>query len=189
MALSAPTLLTSNHDTSQFKCQHEALSDWLRKHALGNNDRRGSRTYVVCEGTRVVGFYTLAAGSVEHEKAPGSVRRNMPNPIPAIVLGRLAVDVEYQGEGIGSGLLQDATFRALNAADEIGARVLLCHAFDDDARTFYLERGFLQSPIENLTVMLDLSKVLPLLEDHSTQVALPTDTTPAPLLPARAPGR
>ena len=88
----------------------------------------------------------------------------MPKPLPAIILGRLAVDTEYQGQGVGAGLLQDATYRALNAANDIGARILLCHAIDGAARKFYLKYGFIQSPVEELTVMLDLGKIHPLLQ-------------------------
>ncbi len=163
MPISAPALLTADHDVSNFDCQHPSLSDWLKKRALANNQQRGSRTHVVCDGTRVVGFHALAAGSVEHAASPKSLTRNMPKPIPAIVLGRLAVDAQYQGQGIGAGLLQDAIFRALSAANEVAARVLLCHAIDEESRAFYLRHGFLQSPVEDLTVMLDLGKVPALL--------------------------
>ena len=163
MALCAPTLLTEAHDCSRFRCQHDALNDWLKKRALANNAQRGSRTHVVCDGARVVGFYALAAGSIEHEATPKPLTRNMPRPIPAIVLARLAVDLDYQGRGIGAGLLQDATLRALKAAEEIAARVLLCHAIDEAARSFYLKFGFVRSPIDDLTLMLDLGKVEQLL--------------------------
>ena len=163
MPISAPALLTADHDVSQFDCQHPSLTDWLKKRALANNQQRGSRTHVVCDGVRVVGFHALAAGSVEHAASPKSLTRNMPKPIPAIILGRLAVDLHYQRQGIGAGLLQDAIFRALSAANQVAARVLLCHAIDDEARTFYLKHGFVQSPVEDMTVMLDLSKVPPLL--------------------------
>lgn len=163
MPISAPALLTADHDLSQFDCQHPSLTDWLKKRALANNQQRGSRTHVVCDGARVVGFYALAAGSIEHATSPKSLTRNMPNPIPAIVLGRLAVDTLYQGQGIGAGLLQDAIFRSLSAADQVAARVLLSHAIDGEARAFYVRHGFLQSPVENLMVMLDLSKLSSLL--------------------------
>ncbi len=163
MPISAPALLSADHDTSQFRCQHESLTLWLQKHALTNNGKRGSRTHVVCDGRRVIGFYALAAGSVQHEHAPKAATRNMPKPIPAIVLGRLAVDTDHQGQGIGAGLLQDAIFRTLSAANDIAARVLLCHAIDDAARAFYIRHGFLQSPVEELTVMLDLAKTAALI--------------------------
>ena len=164
MSISKPALLTADHDVSQFTCQHSALTEWLQNRALENNAQRGSRTHVVCDDLRVVGFYALAAGSIEHANAPKPLTRNMPKPIPAIILGRLAVDTEYQGQGVGAGLLQDAIYRALNAANDIGARILLCHAIDEAARTFYLKYSFIQSPVEELTVMLDLGKVRPLLQ-------------------------
>jgi GNAT superfamily N-acetyltransferase len=163
MPISAPALLTADQDVSQFDCRHPSLADWLKKRALANNQQRGSRTHVVCDGIRVVGFHALAAGSIEHAASPKSLTRNMPKPIPAIVLGRLAVDTLYQGHGIGAGLLQDAIFRAMSAAGQVAARVLLCHAIDEEARTFYLRHGFMQSPVEELTLMLDLSKVARLL--------------------------
>jgi GNAT superfamily N-acetyltransferase len=136
----------------------------LQKRALANNAQRESRTHVVCDGLRVVGYYALAAGSLEHATAAKPLTRNMPKPIPAIILGRLAVDTHYQGGGIGAGLLQDAIYRALKAAHDVGARILLCHAIDEAARKFYLKYSFIQSPVEDLTVMLDLSKVAPLLQ-------------------------
>jgi len=119
----------------------------------------------VCEGKRVVGFYALAAGSVQRTHAHGAVRRNMPDPIPAIVLGRLAVDRTWQGQGLGADLLHDAVLRALRASREIGARVLLCHAIDEDARRFYLHHGFVESTFDPLTVMLDLRQAEAALKD------------------------
>lgn len=159
MALKAPVAIDAAHDVSRFVSRHADLSDWLKRRALANDKARGSRTFVACDGARVVGYYALAAGSIEHAVTPKSVTRNMPKPIPAIVLGRLAVDEAYQGCGIGAGLLQDATLRSLVAAHAIGARVLLCHAIDESARAFYLHHGFMPSPFEELTVMLDLAKI------------------------------
>lgn len=158
--LRAPVAIDAAHDVSQFVSRHVDLADWLKRRALANDKSRGSRTFVVCDDTRVVGYYALAAGAIEHAAAPRRVTRNMPQPIPAIVLGRLAVDEAYQGQGIGAGLLQDATLRSLIAAQAIGARVLLCHAIDAAARAFYLRHGFMQSSFEELTVMLDLAKVV-----------------------------
>ena len=163
MRLSAPALLTPDHDLSQFGCQHSSLTTWLKKRVLANNQQSGSRTHVVCDAARVVGFYALAAGSIEHAVAPKPLTRNMPQPIPAIMLARLAVDSQFQRRGIGAGLLQDAVLRALNAALHVAGRVLLCHAIDDEARAFYRKHGFVQSPIEDMTVMLDLGKVSSLL--------------------------
>jgi len=165
VTLAAPVALTPHHDCSAFDCGHAELADWLRRLARGNEASRGSRCFVVCEGKRVVGFYALAAGSVQREHTHGAVRRNMPNPIPAIVLGRLAVDSAWQGQGLGADLLHDAVLRALRASREIGARVLLCHAIDERARLFYLHHGFVESTFDSLTVMLDLRKAEAALKD------------------------
>ena len=165
MALAAPVALAPHHDCSAFDCGHVGLADWLRRRAPGNEAARGSRCFVVCEGKRVVGFYALAAGTVQREHAHGAVRRNMPDPVPAIVLGRLAVDSAWQGQGLGADLLHDAVLRALRASREIGARVLLCHAIDERARLFYLHHGFAESTFDPLTLMLDLRKAEAALED------------------------
>jgi GNAT superfamily N-acetyltransferase len=163
VSISAPEPIAAHHDVSRFRCQHVDLVDWLQRRALGNESSQASRTYVITEQGRVVGYYALAAGSVELRSVAGSVRRNMPSPIPAIVLGRLAVDDSYKGRGLGAGLLQDAVLRSVNAARAVGARVLLCHAIDEQAQRFYLHHGFRQSPVEPLTVMLDLLKVTAML--------------------------
>lgn len=158
MALAAPIPLSPPHDCSAFDCDHAGLAEWLRQRARNNEAAQGSRCFVVCEGERVVGFYALAAGSVRRAMTPGAVRRNMPDPVPAIVLGRLAVDRAWQGQGLGADLLQDAVLRAVRASREIGARVLLCHAVDDRARRFYLHHGFVESTFDPLVVMLDLKR-------------------------------
>lgn len=158
MALAAPAPLSPYHDCSTFDCGNVELSEWLRQHAQDNEVTRASRCFVACEGNRVAGFYALAAGSVERRNVQGSIRRNMPDPVPAVLLGRLVVDQEWQGQGLGADLLQDATLRALRAAQEIGARVLLCHAIDANAHRFYLRHGFARSTFDPLTVMLDLRK-------------------------------
>lgn len=155
--LQAPVPLTAGHDTSAFKCRHESLSTWLQKRALANTSSGASRTYVVCAGSQVVGYYALAAGSVVLGTAPGKLRRNMLDPLPVIVLGRLAVDTDWAGRGIGAGLLKDAVVRSLRAAELIGVRALLCHAIDQDAKAFYLKHGFVESPLDSLVVMLGLS--------------------------------
>ena len=155
--LSPPVPLTSAHDTSAFTGRHESLSTWLRKRALGNAASGASRTYVVCASeNRVVGYYALAAGSIEVAAAPGRLRRNMPDPLPIIVLGRLAVHGDWSGRGIGGGLLKDAVLRSMRAADLIGVRALLSHAIDADAKAFYVKHGFVQAPIDPMIVLLGL---------------------------------
>jgi GNAT superfamily N-acetyltransferase len=124
---------------------------------LGNEASGVSRTYVVCQGRRVIAFYCLATGAVLQKEAPGRVRRNMPEPIPVMILGRLAVDRRFQGRGLGKALLRDAILRTLQAADIAGIRAVLVHAKDDDARQFYARFGFLPSPLDPLTLMLPLN--------------------------------
>lgn len=159
MALAAPVPLAPHLDCSTFDCGNPELSEWLRQRAQDSQAMRGSRCFVVCDGNRVAGFYALAAGSVERRNVRGSIRRNMPDPVPAVLLGRLAVDRPWQGRGLGADLLQDAVLRTLRAAREIGARVLLCHAMNANAHRFYLGHGFVESTFDPLTVMLDLRKV------------------------------
>lgn len=155
LPLGAPVPLTAGHDTSCFACRRSSLNTWLVKRALANAVSGASRTYVVCaaEG-RVVGYYALSAGSIAAAAASGRLRRNMPDPLPVIVLGRLAVDTEWAGLGVGSGLLKDAVIRSIQASALIGVRALLCHAIDDEAVSFYAKHGFVASPVEPLTLML-----------------------------------
>ena len=156
MTLQAPEPLRANHDLSRFDSGRRVLDEWLRNRALGNEAPGASRTYVVCEGARVLAYYSLATGSVEHSHAPGRVRRNMPDPIPVMILGRLAVDVSVQDQGVGRGLLRDAILRTLNAAEIAGIRAILVHALDETAAAFYRTNGFLDSPIDPSTLMLPL---------------------------------
>lgn len=163
MSLSAPAPLDDSHGLDDFRCAEPELEleQWLKRRALRNQREGASRTFVVCEGRRVVGYYALEAGSVLHAQAPGAVRRNMPEPIPVIVLGRLAVHADWSGRGIGSGLLKDAVLRSLRLSEDLGVRALLCHAINEGAKDFYLHHGFVESPLDPLTVMLRLGKVRP----------------------------
>jgi GNAT superfamily N-acetyltransferase len=154
--LRAPEPISAEHDTTSFSCAHEELNNWLRRRALSNSLAGASRTYVVCVQRQIVGYYALAAGSIVVTSAPGRIRRNMPDPIPVIVLGRLAVDAKWAGKGLGAGLLRDALERSLQAAQLIGARALLCHAIDDAAKQFYLHHGFVESPTNPLTLLVAL---------------------------------
>jgi GNAT superfamily N-acetyltransferase len=154
--LQAPERLTSTHLLDDFDSGAPRLDDWLRRRALRNETEGASRTYVVCQDTRVVAFYCLANGAVLQAGAPGRVRRNMPDAIPVMVLGRLTVDHRFQGQGLGRALLRDALLRTLQAAEIAGVRAILVHAKDDRARAFYERGGFLPSPIDPLTLMLPL---------------------------------
>lgn len=157
--LTAPASLSDAHQLDAFRCSEPTLELWLKQRARKNQLEGASRTFVVCAEDAVVGYYCLAAGAVIHDKAPGSIRRNMPDPIPVAILGRLAVHVDWQGRGIGPGLLKDAIVRTMRLADDMGIRALLAHALHDEAGRFYLHHGFVASPIEPLTVMLNVAKL------------------------------
>jgi GNAT superfamily N-acetyltransferase len=153
---SSPERLGPDHDLSQFACGEPSLDDWLRHHALQNEESRASRTYVVCQDKRVVAYHALAVGAVSHSSAPGRVRRNMPDPVPVMIIARLAVDRLFQSFGHGQGLLRDAVLRTLQASSIAGIRVILVHAISEQARVFYENHGFITSPMDPLTLMITL---------------------------------
>jgi GNAT superfamily N-acetyltransferase len=154
----APEKLRAEHDLSDFECEEPALDDWLRRRALQNEESGASRTYVVCSGRQVVGYYALAVGAVAHVEAPGRVRRNMPDPVPVMIIGRLAVHKDFQGKKIGPALLRDAVLRTLQAAEIAGVRAILVHAISDRARQFYERWGFIPSPMDPMTLMITVSE-------------------------------
>ncbi len=158
-APTGPEKLTPGHDVRAFDSGEPVLDEWLRRRAAQNEASGASRTYVICIDNRVVGYYSLSVGAVTHEQAPGRVKRNMPQPIPAMVLGRLAVDREFQGKGIGRGLLKDAGLRTSQAAAIAGIRVLLVHAISDSAKRFYEAYGFIASPVDPMTVMMTIGEL------------------------------
>ena len=131
MKLSPPAPLSAEHDVSAFACGHLSLDDWLKRRALANLKAGASRTYVVVEDRRVVAYYALASGALACAAATGKLRRNMPDPIPMAILGRLAIDSAFQGKGLGRALFRDAALRVLSAADLIGIRGLLVHAISE----------------------------------------------------------
>ncbi len=157
-----PERITPAHDVAQFSCGRESLDLWLKKRAPSNNGRT-SQTFVVTIGSRVVGYYCLAAGSVSLGEAPSAMRRNSIDPIPVVLLGRLAVDDTCKGMGLGADLLRDAILRSLMIAKEVGVRALLVHALDDKAAAFYSHHGFIVSPISPLVLMLPLDRAAALL--------------------------
>lgn len=152
----APAPLTASHELAEFSCGEPALDDWLQRRALANQATGARRSYVLAEGRRVIGYYALASGSVAASDAPGKIRRNMPDPLPVMVLGRLAIDRAWQGKGLGADLLRDAVLRTLQAAEIAGIRAMLVHALNDRAAAFYVASGFQPSPIRPLTLFLPL---------------------------------
>lgn len=154
--LFAPAPLTESHDLVPFDCGVASLNEWLKSRALKNERSGASRTYVLCSGRRVIGYYCLATGGVDHDDAPNPLRRNMPDPIPVLVLGRLAVDRQYQSRNLGRALVRDAVVRAAQAAEIAGAVALLVHALSDGARHFYRSCGFVDFPAQSLTLCLML---------------------------------
>lgn len=153
---SAPELLNATHHLDNFDCGEEALNSWLKRNALKNQQNQASRTFVVCQNNNVVGFYALAAGSVSHQFVSGGLRRNMPDPIPVVVLGRLAIDLTHQGQQLGAALLKDAVLRASAVSQQVEVKALLVHALNDKAKAFYLNYGFQVSPIDDLILLLKL---------------------------------
>lgn len=154
-----PEPLADGHDCADFNCGEASLDDWLKRRARANQVSGASRTYVVCEGKRVIGYYALASGAITLENTPGRFRRNMPNPIPVAVLARLAVDRNWHGKGFGRALFRDAARRVAYAADVIGIRGIVVHALSEDAKKFYLALGFDPSPYEPMTLMVTLIDV------------------------------
>lgn len=156
--LEAPAPLKPDHVTDAFDSGGAEPDDWLKRCALHNEAEGGSRTYVVTAGQCVVGYYSLAAGSVFAGIATGRVRRNMPNPIPVVILGRLAIDRAWQGRGLGADMLRDAVLHVIAAGGTIGVRAILLHAISDQAEVFYERFGFRDSPLEEKTLMITMAE-------------------------------
>lgn len=158
--LSPPVPMTADHDAGDFDCGAPVLNDWLKLRAM-KNESRFSRTYVVCDGNRVVAYFCLAAGAVERGAAPGKLRRNAPDAVPVAVIGRLAVDRGYGGRGLGTDILADALRRIAAAAQSIGIGAVLVQAKDDDARRFYMACAeFIEYPAESRTLFLPIETVI-----------------------------
>jgi GNAT superfamily N-acetyltransferase len=157
LRLAAPQPLEATHDLARFDCGEPSLNEWLKRRALANHLSGASRTFVVVDDqAQVVGYYAMAAGAISHESAAGAVRRNMPDPIPVLVLGRLAVDQRAQGIHLGAALLRDAVQRAAAVSQNAGVRAIVVHALNDRARDFYEHYGFQASPPHPMTMMLRL---------------------------------
>jgi predicted N-acetyltransferase YhbS len=207
VTLAAPEPLKQHHQISGFDCGVPSLDDWLKRRALANQASGASRTFVVCQDADVVGYYALASSAISTDIASGRFRRNMPEPVPVVMLGRLAVIQSLQGKGLGRALFYDAAHRVIQAADSIGVRGLLVHALSDEAKTFYLKLGFDPSPLEDMTLMITLTdlraavdvvhlreaesviaaaEVVTLSERDSLRVLNPLERPPAPNAQLRA---
>ncbi|MBS0361904.1 MAG: GNAT family N-acetyltransferase [Proteobacteria bacterium] len=157
-SLTPPAPLTEAHRLESFRSREPQLDDWLRRRALTNEAAGACRTYVVTDGDRVIAFYSFATGAVAHVAATGRARRNMPDPVPVVVLARMAVDLKHERRGLGRAMIRDATLRALGAAEIVGIRALLVHAKSEGARRFYVDAcGLSESPLDPMTLMITLA--------------------------------
>jgi GNAT superfamily N-acetyltransferase len=156
MNFTPPKPLADRHAIADFSCGTAALDDWLQRRALNNQNSGATRTFVLCVDERVVGYYALASGSISTHSVVGNFRRNMPDPIPVVILARLAIDRSCQGRGLGRALFRDAALRVMQAADTIGIRGIIVHAISAPAKDFYLALGFDVSPLEPMTLTIAL---------------------------------
>jgi GNAT superfamily N-acetyltransferase len=155
------SLLTQHHDCSAFDCGIDVLNTYLKKYALQHHQGQGARTYVATHQNTVVGYFTLAYGSVSTELAPQRVSQGLgPYPIPVMVLARLAVDIKFKGKGLGRALLKHSLLKTLNAAEFAGLRAVTVHAKDPDARSFYEHFGFMPSPSDEFHMFLLCKDIL-----------------------------
>ena len=172
MSLSPPKLFEEQHRYADFSSGEFVLDEWLKRRALKNQQEGAARTYVVCaENDQVVGYFSLAVGAISHAQAVGKIKRNMPDPIPIMLLARLAVDLQWQGRGLGYSMLQNAALRTLHAADIAGIRAMVVHAISLDAKQFYQHFGFRESASEPMTLMVtlrDLKEAFLLSQDTKT---------------------
>lgn len=155
----SPEPLTADHYVDDFECGKPTLDHWLKHRAFLNEGRGASRTYVLCNYHQVIAYYCLATGSVSSELAPDRIRRNMPDPIPVMILGRLAVDLTWQRQSFGKALLRDAILRTVQVSEIVGVKALLVHALSDRAISFYRSNGFYPSPTNPRTLFLPLAEV------------------------------
>lgn len=154
-----PVPITAAHDLTGFDCGEPSLDEWLRRRAIRNQATGASRCFVVAVGKAVIGYYTLSAGVIERAAVPGRIRRQTPDPLPVLLLGRLAVDRRWHNRGIGQGMLRDALLRAVAVSAEAGVFAALVHALSESASQFYRSRGFVESPLQPMTLFMTLATV------------------------------
>ena len=153
--------LRREHQLDGFNCGKEDLNRFLQRQAWNNQQAHSAQTYVLAKELAVIGYYSLAAGAITHDEATERAKKGLArHPIPVILLARLAVDASMQGKGIGPALLKDALLRVASAADTIGARAVLVHAKDDNAKGFYEHFNFEPSPTDPYHLMLIMKDLL-----------------------------
>jgi GNAT superfamily N-acetyltransferase len=158
--LQPPVPLTTAHQVTDFDCGVDSLNEWLCKRAWKNQVIDVSRTFVICDGESVIGYYCLSSAAISRVEMPKGKQRNMPDPIPAALIGRLAVDRRYQGKKIGVSLLQDAIFRIITASQSIRVAYILVHALENTAKCFYEINGFVAIPDRPLTLFLPVATAI-----------------------------
>ncbi len=178
--LSAPTLISKDHKLESFNSGEPSLDEWLRRRALKNHTSGASRCFVTCNDEKeVAGYYCLSAGAISRASVPKAMQRNMPDPLPVLVLGRLAVDKKYHNQGLGSALLRDAMLRSVNIAENTGVFAILIHSLSEQAKRFYLSRGCVESPLESMTLFMTLETIRSILAETTFH----SPSTPAPITP------
>ncbi len=166
--ITAPQPLSEKHVIEGFDCGNGFLNDWLIKYAMANSRANASKTFVVCVNQEVIGYYSLAMGSVDYEEATLRIKKGLArHPIPVVVLGRLAVDIRYQKKRLGISLLKDALLRALTVSEHIGARAVFVNAKDDNAKEFYEKHGFCSLPSDSLKLMILIKDIKIIIENVS----------------------
>jgi GNAT superfamily N-acetyltransferase len=160
LLLSAPEPLAASHDVSEFSCGYSTLDNWLKTRALSNQQKGFTAVMVVHQDGRVVGYYGLAPTAVVPSVLPRSIRTGQPpDPIPCLLLGQLATDLQWAGRGIGTGLLKHALARCVQAASLIGGRALMVNAIDDEAARFWARRGFIASKDDPLILFRSIGDI------------------------------
>lgn len=157
--LSTPLPISIDHELVNFDSGEPSLDEWLKQRVFKNQASGASRCFVLANNKRVIGYYTLSAGAISRESTPKLMRRNMPNPLPVVLLGRLAINRHYHNKGLGSALLRDAMLRVVNISGNAGVFAILVHALSEQAKRYYISRGFIESPLQAMTLMMTLKTI------------------------------
>lgn len=165
LRLSSPIPLSEEFELSGFDCGETSLNEWLKRNAIKNQISGASRCFVICNEKKVIGYYCLSAGAISRESAPKEMRRNTPDTLPVLLLGRLAIDKNHHDKGLGSALLRDAMIRATRVGRDAGISAILVHALSENAKKFYKSRGFIESPLRSMTLMMTLETIRTILEE------------------------